>query len=300
MRALWLSVALIIFLVGCSKTPKASFQTFTSPEEAGSALVNAARAENQDLLLAIFGKDAKDIVYSGDAVQDKTVMDRFTSAYEVMHRWRKMVDGSHVLLVGSENFAFPIPLRKNEAGQWFFDVPAGRDEILARRIGRNELAVIGVCRALVAAQAEYFSQRHEGAPQYALKFISDNGKQNGLFWEPNGQPSPLGPMVAFATDEGYTANPNVQSAFYGYRFRMLQKQGSHARGGAKDYIVNGKMVAGFAFIAYPAAYRNSGVMTFIVNQDGVLFQEDLGKNTAGLAASMAVFDPDDSWSPVEE
>ncbi len=220
-----------------------------------------------------------------------------------MHRWRKMPDGSQILLVGADNFAFPIPLKKNAAGQWFFDAAAGKDEILARRIGRNELAVIDICGALADAQDEYFSQTHDGAStkQYAVKFISDTGKQNGLYWESaEGQPrSPLGPLAAFATEEGYSAKTKG-APFHGYYFRMLTKQGSHAQGGAKDYVVDGKMVGGFAFVAYPAEYRNSGVMTFIINQDGVLFQKDLGKTTTETATAMNEFDPDDTWSPVEE
>jgi hypothetical protein len=221
-----------------------------------------------------------------------------------MHRWRKMPDDAQVLLIGADNFAFPIPLKKNGAGQWFFDAAAGKDEILARRIGRNELAVIDVCGALADAQAEYFSQPHEGAGanQYAVKFISDTGKQNGLYWESaEGQPkSPLGPLAAFATTEGYSTKPNSHTPFHGYYFHMLNKQGSHAPGGAKDYMVNGKMMGGFAFVAYPAEYGNSGVMTFLINQDGVLLQKDLGKTTAETATAMSEFDPDTSWSLVQE
>ena len=252
-------------------------------------------------MLAIFGPESKEIISSGDAVQDKAVVDAFVAAYGVMHRWRKMPDGAQILLVGADNFPFPIPLKKNASGQWFFDTAAGKDEILARRIGRNELAVIDVCGALADAQAEYFSQRHDGGStkQYALKFISDTGKQNGLYWEsPEGQPkSPLGPLVAFATDEGYSAKADAHTPFHGYYFRMLKKQGSHAPGGAKDYVVDGKMVGGFAFVAYPAEYGNSGVMTFIINQDGVLLQKDLGKTTTETATAMSEFDPDTTWSP---
>jgi hypothetical protein len=166
------------------------------------------------------------------------------------------------------------------------------------------LAVIDICGALADAQAEYFSQRHDGgsAKQYAVKFISDSGKQNGLYWEsPEGQPrSPLGPMAAFATDEGYTVKADSHAAFHGYHFRILKKQGSHAPGGAKDYVVGGKMVGGFAFVAYPAEYGNSGVMTFIINQDGVLLQKDLGKTTTETATAMTEFDPDNTWSLVGE
>jgi hypothetical protein len=222
----------------------------------------------------------------------------------VMHRWRRMADGTQILLVGADNFAFPIPLKKNDSGKWVFDTAAGKDEVLSRRIGRNELAVIDVCEAIADAQGEYFSQLHDGATtkQYALKFISDPGTQNGLYWKSeNGQPqSPLGPLAAFATSEGYTAKANGHTPFHGYYFRMLKGQGSKAPGGAKDYVVNGKMINGFAFVAYPAEYGNSGVMTFIMNQAGALLQKDLGKTTTETASAMSEFDPDTGWSPVED
>ncbi len=295
-------LALIVPLVACNKADKPTIKTFASPEEAGNGLLEAGKSGDQNALLAIFGPESKEIIFSGDATQDKATVAMFVTAYGVMHRWRKMPDDAQILLIGADNFAFPIPLKKNPAGQWFFDTAAGKDEILARRVGRNELAVIDICGALADAQAEYFSQSRDGGnqKQYALKFISDTGKQNGLYWEsPEGQPkSPLGPLVAFATDEGYSAKPNSNTSFHGYNFRMLKGQGSHAQGGAKEYVVDGKMVGGFAFVAYPAEYGNSGVMTFIINQDGVLFQKDLGKTET--AKSMTQFDPDESWSPVAE
>ncbi|HSZ63489.1 MAG TPA: DUF2950 domain-containing protein [Terriglobales bacterium] len=302
--ASWLILlALLIFLAACSKPEKPSIRVFASANDAGTALLDAAKSGDQNALLAIFGTDAKDIISSGDAVQDKAAVDRFVAVYPVMHRWRNLADGEQVLVVGADNFPFPIPLKKNASGQWFFDTAAGRDEILSRRIGRNELAVIDICGALTDAQAEYFSQPHDGggAKQYAVKFISDSGQQNGLYWDsPEGQPrSPLGPMAAFATDEGYSVKADSHAAFHGYYFRILKKQGSHAPGGAKEYVVDGKMVGGFAFVAYPAEYGNSGVMTFIVNQDGVLLQKDLGKTTTEIATAMTEFDPDNTWSAVE-
>ena len=237
---------------------------------------------------------------TGDPVQDKNTADQVIAAYNAMHRWRKMPDGSETLLLGAENFPFPIPLKKNPAGQWYFDVAAGREEILIRRIGRNELAVMDVCMALADAQAQYYSMRHDDGSthQFAAKFISDSGKQNGLYWEaPEGQPkSPLGPLAAFATNEGYSLKPDSHVPFHGYYFHMLTQQGSNAPGGAKDYVVNGKMTGGFAFVAYPAEYRNSGVMTFMINQDGVLLQKDLGDATAQTAAAMTEFNPDSSWT----
>ena len=299
-----LLLVLVLCLTGCNKSDKSSSKVFSSPDDAGSVLLQAARSGDQNALLAVFGPESKSILSSGDAVQDKIAVDAFVAAYAQMHRWRKMVDGSQVLLVGADNFPFPIPLKKDGSGQWFFDTAAGKDEILARRIGRNELAVIDVCGALADAQAEYFSMRLDqaGPQQYALKFISDTGKQNGLYWKSSeGQPqSPLGPLAAFASDEGYSVKANSHAPFHGYYFHMLSRQGSHAPGGAKEYVVDGKMVGGFAFVAYPAEYGNSGVMTFIINQDGVLLQKDLGKTTTETATAMSEFDPDAGWTPVVE
>ncbi len=299
-----LLLALIISLGACSKADKPSSQVFASADDAGNALLAAAKSGDQNAELAIFGPESKELISSGDPVQDKTTLDAFVAAYGVMHRWRNMPDGAQILVVGADNFPFPIPLKKNPSGKWFFDTVAGKDEILNRRIGRNELAVIDICGALADAQVEYFSQRHDdgSTKQYAVKFISDAGKQNGLYWEsPEGQPkSPLGPLAAFATDEGYTVKQDPNASFHGYKFRMLKRQGSHAQGGAKDYVVDGKMANGFAFVAYPAQYANSGIMTFIINQDGVLFQKDLGKTTTETATAMSEFDPGDGWSPVED
>jgi len=298
-----LLLALIIALAACSKPNKPSARVFASPDDASNALVTAVKAGDQNALLAIFGPDSQEIIFSGDPVQDKNIGNAFAAGYDVMHRWRRMPDGGQILLVGADNFPFPILLKKNDGGQWFFDTVAGKDEILNRRIGRNELAIIEVCGAVADAQAEYFSQLHDGATarQYALKFISDPGKQNGLYWKSaDGQPeSPLGPLAAFATSEGYTAKADAHTAFHGYSFHMLKGQSDKAPGGAKDYVVDGKMVGGFAFVAYPAEYGNSGVMTFMINQDGVLLQKDLGKTTTETATSMTVFDPDAGWNAVE-
>jgi hypothetical protein len=195
-------------------------------------------------------------------------------------------------------------LKKNADGKWSFDTAAGREEILNRRIGRNELAVIEICRAAAQAQAEYHSQLHDGATtkQYALKFISDPGKHNGLYWQSaeGQQQSPMGPLAAFATSEGYTVKPDAHVPFHGYFFHILTAQSNKARGGKKSYVVAGKMTGGFAFVAFPAEYGNSGVMTFIINQDGALLQKDLGNTTAQTASAMTEFDPDSSWSLVGE
>jgi hypothetical protein len=294
----------LTLFAGCSKPAKPAYQMFASPDDAGNGLLMAAKSGDPNAVIAVFGPDSKDIVMTGDPVQDKNTTDQVIAAYDVMHRWRKMPDGSQTLLLGADNFPFPIPLKKNAAGQWYFDVAAGREEILMRRIGRNELAVMDVCNALVDAEAEYFSMRHDDGStgQFAAKFISDSGKQNGLYWEsPEGQPkSPLGPMAVYATNEGYNVKPDAHVPFHGYYFRMLTQQGSNAPGGAKDYVVNGKMTGGFAFVAYPAEYRNSGVMTFIIDQDGVLLQKDLGTATTQTAAAMTEFNPDQSWTPARQ
>jgi len=301
-----LLLVIILPLTACKKPEpeKPSISVFASPDDASNALLAAAKSGDQNALLAIFGPDSKELINSGDAVQDKNTAELFVKGYGMMHRWRKMPDDSQILLVGPDNFPFPIPLKKNAQGQWFFDTAAGKEEVLNRRIGRNELAIIEVCGAVADAEAEYFARPHDGekAKQFATKFISDPGKQNGLYWKPaEGQPaSPLGPLAAFASGEGYTAKPEGHTAFHGYYFRMLKGQTDKAPGGAKDYVVNGKMTGGFAFVAYPAEYGNSGVMTFMINQDGVLLQKDLGKTTTETATAMSVFDPDPGWTIVQE
>jgi hypothetical protein len=299
--------ALVICLASCTKpetpaTVTAEAKTFASPDEASKALIAAAQSANQDAIFAIFGPESKQLIASGDPTQDKETVDAFVAAYNTMNRWRKMDDKSQVLVLGVDNFPFPIPLKQNGDGRWYFDTAAGKDEILARRVGRNELAAIKICGALANAQAEYHSQPHDGAKQYAQKFISDEGKQNGLYWQAaEGQPkSPLGPLAAFATAEGYTVQQNAHQPFHGYYFRMLTKQGAQAKGGAKDYVVDGKMTGGFAFVAYPAEHGNSGVMTFVMNQDGVLYQKDLGTTTTETVTAMSEYNPDANWSAVVE
>ena len=302
-------IALIVSLDACSKQEKPAEtqsqvvqKTFGSPDDAAKALVDATKSDSRDAMLAIFGAGSKDLIYSGDAAEDKAAFAGFVSDYDVMHRWRTLENGSELLITGADNKTFPIPLVKNAAGQWSFDTAAGKEEILSRRIGRNEMAAIDVCAAVADAQRQYFAQPHDGAKQYAEKFISDEGKQNGLYWpSPEGQThSPLGPLVAFATAEGFKIKPDSHQAFHGYYFHMLDKQGPDAKGGAKNYIVNGKMTGGFAVLAYPAQYGDSGIMTFIINQTGVAYQKDLGKTTDEAAAAMTEFNPDKTWKPVEQ
>lgn len=299
-----LLLTLIVPFTACHESNEPSVKVFATPDDAANAVLAAVKSGDQVKLLTIFGPESKELIASGDPVQDKNTRDTFMTKYGIMHRWRRLADGGQTLLVGADNFPFPIPLKKNADGKWFFDTAAGKDEILNRRVGRNELAVIDVCRAAADAQAEYFSQLHDGSTtrQYAQKFVSDEGKHNGLYWaSPEGQPqSPLGPLVAFATGEGYTAKSDAHVPFHGYYFHILNGQSANALDGAKNYVVDGKMVNGFAFVAYPAQYGNSGVMTFMIDQDGVLLQKDLGKSTTETATAMTQFDPDAGWKTVQE
>lgn len=303
---LTLGFGFLFSLTACNKkenpeSAQAAPKTFASPDDAGKALADAAKSQNQDAMLTIFGPGSAATVSTGNPAEDKAALNGFAQDYQVMNRWRKLADGSELLLVGAENQAFPIPLMKNAAGQWYFDAAAGKEEILARRVGRDELAAIDVCAALADSQTQYFSQKHGGVKQYAQKFISDPGQQNGLYWEsPQGSPrSPLGPLVAFATEEGFTVKPDGAQPFYGYYFRRLDNQGAAAKGGAKSYVINGKMTGGFAYVAYPAKYDDTGIKTFIINQDGVVYAKDLGKDTDNLAKAMTDFNPDDTWTALK-
>jgi hypothetical protein len=240
----------------------------------------------------------QDVLFSGDATKDKDYLQYFVSAYDQMHRWRDINAGGEVLYIGADNYSFPIPLGQNPAGQWYFDTAAGRDEILARRIGKDELTAITACGAIFDAEKQYYSQTRNGDPgkQYSQKFISDEGKQNGLYWPvSSGQaPSPLEDVRDFAKTAGYTKASDKPQPFDGYYFRFLTKQGAGAKG---DDLVNGKMTGGFAVVASPAEYRNSGIMTFIVGKDGIVYQKDLGEKTAEIAESMTEYDPGAGWKP---
>jgi hypothetical protein len=299
------ALAALLLLVGCntSKPPAPSPtgpKAFATPEDAGAALVAATKTNDRNALIAIFGSGSEDVISTGDAAVDKQAAENFTAAYQAMNRWRKQTDGSEVLVVGSDNNPFPIPLAKTSGGQWSFDTEAGKAEIRARRVGDNELATIDVMNALADAQTQYLAQHHDGAKQYALKFVSDDGKQNGLYWKSApGQPrSPLGPLVANASAEGLNPEAGKPQPYHGYFYRMLTKQGPDAKGGAKDYIVNGRMTGGFAFIAYPEKYGETGIATFIINQDGILYDKDLGNSTTETATSMTGFDPGKTWTVV--
>ena len=303
-------LAVITLLASCNKpgapqpeSPKAVQTNFASPADAGAAFLQAAKSGDQGTLLAIFGPDAKDVLFSGDAVKDRDALQDFVASYNQMHRWREIKAGGEMLFIGADNFPFPIPLGKNPSGQWYFDTAAGKDEILARRIGKGELTAIAACGATADAELQYFSQTHDGdkIKQYAQKFVSDAGKHDGLYWSvpEEGQPSsPLGLLGDFAKAAGYTDAGNKPQAFNGYYFRILTRQGDKAKGGAMDYIVNGKMTGGFAILAYPAEYRNSGIMTFLVGRDGTIYQKDLGETTGALAPAMRDYNPGDGWNPV--
>jgi hypothetical protein len=298
------SVAMMLPIAACNKKAEPAnspAKTFASPEDAGKALADAAKSQGREQIMTILGPGSADIISTGDSSEDKASLEGFAKAYQVMNRWRKLGDGSELLLVGADNQAFPIPLTKDLAGQWHFDVAAGKEELLVRRIGRDEIVAIDVSKALADAQAQYFSQKHDGVKQYAQKFISDAGKQNGLYWpSPQGSPrSPLGPLVAFATEEGLTVKPDSAQPFYGYYFRLLELQGPAAKGGAKSYVVNGRMTNGFAYVAYPAKYCDTGIKTFIVNQNGVIYEKNLGKDTADAAKSLTEFNPDNTWTALQ-
>jgi hypothetical protein len=268
-------------------------KTFASPEAASRALVDAEHKNDEKAMLEVLGPDANQIVRSGDPTQDEQNRATFVKKYEVMHRFVAEPGGT-VLYVGPENWPLPIPLANN-GDHWYFDTDAGKAEILFRRIGHNELSAIRVCQELVAAEKEYFSKKGN---QYAQKFVSDEGKQNALFWASADKQSesPIGPLVANAgTDAVAAGNPHGHEPFRGYYFRLLVRQGGNAPGGAMDYVTDGRMIKGFAFVAYPAAYRDSGVMTFIVNQDGIVYEKDLGKNTASIAKDLKGYNPDSTW-----
>ena len=271
---------------------------FSSAAEASRALFLAAQAGDPRALLEIFGPDGKEIVSSGDPVEDKNSRDQFVWKYQEMKRLVKEPDGTMRLYIGAENWPLPIPL-VNHNDAWSFDTSAGKEEILFRRIGRNEIAAMRICQELVDAQKEYYAESLDGeGKQYAKKFVSDEGKHNGLYWKTGrGEPeSPIGAYLAYGGGDAYPGNPNSGAKpFYGYYFQILTKQGEHASGGAKNYIVDGKMSGGFASLAYPVEYAASGVMSFIVDQDGIVYQKDLGPNTTNLAKTLSVYEPDKTW-----
>ncbi len=283
--------------------PEAGQQLFSSAAEAAQTLFAAVQKDDQPELLKVLGPSAADILSSGDETEDKNNRARFVQKYQQMHRLLTEPDGLTTLYIGSENWPTPIPLA-HRGSSWYFDTAAGKREILYRRVGENELTVIHVCRELVDAQKEYDEQPRDSGSvrQYAQRIMSDPGKHNGLYWQTgsNEPESPLGPLLAAAESEGYAAGATPQlQPFHGYYFRVLKGQGPKAPGGAKSYIVDGKMTGGFAFVAFPAEYRSSGVMTFLVAQDGVVYQKDLGPRTAEIAKSLKQYNRDATWKKAD-
>ncbi len=273
-------------------------KTFSSPAAAASALFTAVRSSDEQAILDILGPDGKRIVSSGDATEDADNRANFVRRYDEMHRLTKEPDGTMTLYVGAANWPMPIPIA--QAGRsWYFDTDAGKREILYRRIGRNEISAIRVCGALVAAEKEYSSTHGE---EYARRIFSRGGAHDGLYWKvAAGEPqSPIGPLVASAAAEGYVRHRSGPTAYRGYYFHVLTAQGSSAPGGARSYLAGDKMTGGFAFVAYPAEYRSSGVMTFIVSTDGVVYEKDLGRRTTVLARALKAYDPDPTWHRSDE
>jgi len=298
-----LAAAAAILLTGCfparSMAQQRGQKTFASAEEASQAFVTAAQNNDEEAMIEILGPEGKQIVSSGDATEDAEGRATFVAKFHEMHRLVREPDGTTTLYIGAENWPTPVPL-VNKGKIWYFDTEEGRQEILYRRVGRNEISTIRVCQELVAAQKEYYSAQHN---EYAQKIFSDEGQHNGLYWKAGAgeAQSPIGPLVATAVSEGYVKGSGAPVTPYrGYYYHILTRQGKDAPGGARRYIVNGKMTEGFAFIAYPAEYRSSGVMTFIVGEDGVVYEKDLGKRSDVVAKSMKEFNPGPGWQKAEE
>jgi hypothetical protein len=288
-----------LFAPGCNKAP--SQARFATPEAAAAALEQAFKTQDMEKLQAIFGREGVEAVASGDPVSDRHDREVIALAMAESWHWEPQGADGKQLIIGSEKWPFPVPLVK-AGGEWRFDSEAGKDEVLSRRIGGNELGTIGICRDYVRAQKEYASQPHDGkkAGLFAQRFRSSAGHQDGLFWgrERWEASSPLDELVTAAAAEGYDPNKPDASPFRGYRFRILTAQGPAAPGGKKSYLVNGEMTGGFALLAWPAKYGFSGVMTFVVGQDGIVYQKDLGPDTDTQAPLLTEYDPDKSWTAV--
>ena len=294
-----IAILLSLCLSGSSHAQQKGQKTFSSPEDAAQALVTATQSNDEAAMLEVLGRDAKRVVASGDDTEDAQSRANFVKRFQQMHRLVTELDGTTTLYVGAENWPTPIPLMK-KGNSWYFDTDAGWREILYRRVGENEMSAIRVCQELVAAEKEYYSMQNN---EYAQKIYSDEGKKNGLYWKVSETEtqSPIGPLVASAVAEGYPSGKDGGPTPYrGYYYQILTNQGKNVAGGAKSYVSNGKMTDGFAFIAYPAEYRSSGVMTFLVSQDGVVLEKDLGKKSDALAKTIREYNPDSSWRKAEE
>lgn len=273
-------------------------QSFSTPEDAAAALAAAVKSGPADIL-KVLGRAADDIVSSGDEVADADIRARFAAMYDAKHAIKAEGNKKATLMLGPDDFPFPIPLVNTRMG-WEFDTDEGRIEVLRRRIGRNELDAIQTCLAYVDAQNEYADKdRGDGVGVYAQRITSTPGKKDGLFWRDDSDPSPLGALAAQASTEGYKPGDAGPRPYHGYYFRILKGQGSDATGGALNYVVKGKMIGGFALIAWPAEYGNSGVMTFEVNHAGIVYQKDLGERTESIARRTTLFDPDQTWKKVD-
>jgi hypothetical protein len=297
-RAASAGLAAIMALALMSSVSHAQ-QSYPSPEDAAAALAVAVKSGTKRDILKVLGRGAEDIIESGDEVADAQTRKAFISTYDAKHSIKAEGNKKATLILGADDFPFPIPLVNNRTG-WEFDADAGRIEILYRRIGRNELDAIQTCLAYVDAQNEYADKdRGEGAGVYAQRIVSTPGKKDGLFWRDDADPSPLGALAAEASAEGYKAGEGGPTPYHGYYFRILKGQGSDAPGGVLNYVVKGKMIGGFALIAWPAEYGNSGVMTFLVNHAGTVYQKDLGIRTDFVAKRVNLFDPDQTWKKVD-
>ena len=301
-RFSWLTLAaasLLVTLVFSSQLTLAqepNQQMFHFPEEASAALFAAAQQTDNRALLGVLGPAGKDLVSSGDPAEDRKERDNFVAKYRQMHRVVKERNGVMILYIGAENWPDPIPLVEKN-GIWYFETDAGKEEILARRVGRNELATVDVCYQLVDAQQQHYARTNNGEHRYALNFIGDNDGHDGLFSSESGEQSvnPRDALIASAGVENGTVASHDPVSFNGYYFRILTAQGNNAEGRARSYLANGKMVGGFAFVAYPAVYRSTGIMTFTVNQNGIVYQKDLGPDTEKIANAMIQYDPDSTW-----
>jgi hypothetical protein len=301
-HAIAASVACLTAVLLAPSLGNASETAFASPPDAAEALAASVRSGNMTDMVAVLGKEAKAIVSSGDDVADAAARKRFVDAYDAKHEIRQADNGASVLYIGEEDFPFPLPLVQ-DAGKWRFDTAAGIEEILDRRIGANELAAVKVLQSYVDAQREYAETDRDGkGPQYAQRILSREGKQDGLYW-PTAEgvaESPFGPLIAQARGEGYRKKSDKPEPYHGYLFRILTSQGKDASGGERNYMAGGRMIGGFGLIATPAEFGNSGVMTFMVDQDGTVFEKDLGADTAGDAQRIRSFNPDASWKRVED
>ncbi len=296
------TVVILTALSALSAAAEIAQKSFGAPDEAVNAFVEALKKGDTAELSAILGPGSEDLLFSGDKVSDRQRAEVFIKAFEEKHELEGEQHGSVTLDVGKDNWPFPIPI-VHRGNAWFFDTEAGKEELINRRIGRNELDAIQVCLGYVDVQRDYIRTDWDGdgVMAYAQKIRSDPGKKNGLYWEVSEgeEESPLGPFVAEAAEEGYVKKDESPQPYHGYFFRILKSQGKHAPGGAYSYVINGNMVAGFALVAWPAKYGVSGIMTFIVNQNGIVYEKNLGKNTGRIAKAMKKYDPDKTWHRAE-